>query len=197
MLSASDVETYIQYASDALSFVEAMDVCLHEMMAVLEQEHEAVRSSSLVDVEAATRDKVRIGSEMLRAHESLVVLGDRVRRSLEQVSGEKGAVELTLAHLCQWLAKLRSYCLDASLGVQVLDHILSLLEKKSGDFMVRHAAVRPKIEMNVYLTQRLLENHRQTVRFWQEVMAESESVYTQQGLTRKVSESATVLRVKA
>jgi hypothetical protein len=55
----------------------------------------------------------------------------------------------------------------------------------------------PKIEMNHYLTQKLLHQHQASHRFWQELARAASSTYTAEGVVAKSQDATSVFRAKA
>ena len=197
MMNQRYIENFIRDASEVKTHVEALEASVVQLRSLLTHEHEAVRASELVTIEELTREKVRIGNEIARTYDSLQAVSQRVRSTYERVTGQHAAPDLNLTQVMTWLEAAAAQCSVDGFDGQILRHIVTRLAEQLAAFRTLHSEVKPKIEINVYLTRRLLENHWQTIKFWQDILAESEATYTPSGVARKTPEGAPSLRVKA
>ena len=110
---------------------------------------------------------------------------DKVSPKLTNVS----AMVKALDELCDELRR-------DGFGNEVLRHVGQGLKAKFSEFSELKEKVQPLMEMNQYLLQRMMVNHHETFRFWQELAAEAMASYTPDGV-QKNDPNASIISVEA
>ncbi len=143
---------------------------LDHLAEVLALEMDAIKRSDLQKVEEITIEKLRIGNQIIEDSEKIEYL---IQQMSSQDSGEiaSGITDL--------LRIIDSRMIE--LSDEAAREVLDTLKMSVKILVEKRKLLQPKIEGNIYLTQKLLQNHRETQVFWQSLVAESESVYGKSG----------------
>src|SRR5690606_11586522 len=109
---------------------------------------------------------------------------------------EQNASPTKLSHLVSSLRDLAKQVPNATrMDQQIVEHLLEKVEAQLTELEAFHASYNSQISFNKILVEKMLESHRASRLFWQEVVAEVEAVYTKGGI-KKAEGNGSVLKVQ-
>ena len=163
--------------------IESLSKLYSEIIALVDLEHQAIRTSELDEIEVLVRNKQELGDRVIVVAEEISGSFERVKSSVCSISSESVNEAVDLLGLVELLERVR--LAEEGMEYRVFDHERSKLRKVFDEFKTLNEKYQPKIEMNRYLIRKLLHNHQETFRFWQSIAAESESTYGSTGATKQ------------
>ncbi len=177
---------------------KALAVLMVELRQIVQLEHELISLRDIDQLESLTQDKIENGLAIERHVQGIQQLGETIRNMLpRQDQSHDGPTSGNLSLLLKDIQAVRGGLAVEGLPAQVLDHAIGEFAVVSNELQDQRQEIQPKIEMNSYVTQAILNRHREMMRFWQEVSNESCMTYGASGETKGKSSSSSVLRVKA
>ena len=165
------------------------------MKNLFEAEHDYVRKSDLKSLEILTDDKIKISQSIgVNIQKIERIYNDLYNLAGYLISDSAESKIPNLSNIRRVFQDLRSKLDKQGINykIETFDQLDSVLKKVISFQQV----LSPKIEMNIYLTNKLLDHHRETYRFWQEIALESSSVYGEKG-DAKPQTSVPILSIKA
>lgn len=177
---------------------KALAVLMGELREIVQLEHELISLRDIEQLENLTQHKIENGLAIESHVQGIQQLGETIRNMLpRQDQGYSGPTSGNLSLLLKDIQDIRGALAVDGLSAQVLDHAIGEFATVSAELQAQRQEIQPKIEMNSYVTQAILNRHREMMRFWQEVSNESCMTYGASGETKGKSSSSSVLRVKA
>lgn len=181
----------------------ALATLYSRMPALIEAEHEAVTSGNFNLVRDASAAKMSVCDEISVAHETLVEQARRLPRVAEAITGHPCEAPATLSACLSVMVDLADFVSrDASnnpvpsLTRDLLQRLLAGSTSSLASFLETAESVKPRIEANRLLLEKLARSYQESYRFWIEMAAETQSPYDARGV-QKSSSVASGIRVKA
>ena len=159
---------------------------------IIEEEHENVRYSRLEKLELLTLKKIELGDLIKSETQSLFTIFRKVRELMCSSCSGQSPDPVDLSELVEQLKALE---ITDTLEGKVFDFEIGKLSSALLEFKNIKKKYQPKVEMNRYVINKALKNHRETFCFWQSIASESESIYGSKGVA-KSKPLDPILRVK-
>ncbi len=166
-------------------------------------EHEAVISGNFNLIREASGAKMQVCDQIAVSHEALVDQSRRLPGVSEAVTGQFCAHPVTLSECLIKLVDLADAATKESSGGAVQSMTRDMLQRllagstSSLEFFLEVAsAVKPRIEANRILLQKLAKSYQDSYRFWVEMAAETQAPYDARGVQR-FSSVASGIQIKA
>ncbi len=162
---------------------KVIDTCvqLHQVLADFEKvvlkENDAIGRSDLKELEDITDEKLIFGDRVKKQIRAL-------KEAMDFLAFELGSTEHEAdddRQLAEFVANIRPRLVARNPELEPKMKQMEDWVRKLKDLRL---AIFAKLETNAYLVKRLLEYHRETYAFWQEVARESEATYGQTGKTK-------------
>jgi len=195
MSGTFSMESAIEAASNLKDSVLVLFDSYNKLAAIIELEHAAIKASNLIEIEKIVVDKQAIGAAIESSVTSMRMAASKLAQ-IHTALTLPPKPHASISDCLGLLADIRESLAANKFGTQVFDHVMNGLKTAFDKFATVKATVQPKVEMNKYLTEKLLHHHQQTFRFWQELAQESVATYGPAGLQKPAS-AATAFRVKA
>jgi hypothetical protein len=151
---------------------------------VIQDEHDAIKSGNINIVEQTTAEKVKLGESVEACFNLLRSAAEELKTWRRRLLEDDTQSVVTLKDCVATLELLAERLGGEVFGVQVLRHQTQGLKQLVHDFDAQFKRVQPLVEMNKYLTERMLVNHQESYRFWVSVIEETESAYNAQGVQK-------------
>lgn len=196
MFRSSPYETAIELTSAIKDHVTQLSACYQDLLKMIDAEHAAISRSDLQTIEDIVEHKTAIGANIEAEVTAIRQLGVRTATVYEKVFQTPIIAPISITACYDLLKSIRESIQEDTFVVQLFDRVLSNLDNVIKSFKTLREQTEPKIEMNRYLTERLLHQHQESYRFWQSVAQESQATYDAGGSQRS-STTPPVLRVKA
>ena len=195
-MSKPDKVTFLEPLMGALVSIskEILNSML-DLQKLIDAEHDYIRKSDLKSLELVTQEKEKI-SQKIRENITKIerVYGDVCSLAGFLIGDSKESRAPNLSNIAKVFEDLREKL--ESQGAVFNIELFKSVDKALREVILFQKNLSPKIEMNVYLTSKLLDHHRETYRFWQEIALESSSVYGENG-DAKPQTSVPILSIKA
>ncbi len=153
----------------------------HEVIA---NEQIAIEASNLDEIEQILPQKVSLGDHIESSIHQVSSIFQTIVESISSISSIS-TTEMSLSNISQKLDSIVIELGEQNLETRVLKHNISKLKDKIASMQELHKDLYPKIEANKYLVDTLLDNHRQTHRFWLGMISESQGTYGAHGSHNK------------
>jgi|GEM_PF-1862121 len=170
--------------ADYLKAIESIESAYVEVANQLEPEHRAIMQRDLKEIERITPIKVLAGEKF----ECAVSAFKKAWRHEVMNKDDRGSVSLgsVLTYLKE---QSKVFTEDSAQALmtsceRAFERLVKLREK-----------TEPRMKMNKYLLEKMLRFHQENYRFVQEVLAESEATYGNQG-NRNVTQRHSIITVK-
>ena len=164
---------------------------------VILAEEEAITRSDLSKIEEIIPEKVACGGAIETSINKVSSIMQSLASEFAKDSKVPKGSDISLSNLVSILETIGGVKQDnEELDNKVLTHTIKKLKVGIDNMLQSHRDIYPKVEANKYLVDSLLENHRQTHRFWLSMISESQGTYgskgapTQQNLTSMISVKA-------
>ncbi|MBF0442447.1 MAG: hypothetical protein HQK54_11125 [Oligoflexales bacterium] len=192
------LENLINLANEIYRHLKDISDAYESLVPVLEEELQAFRNSNLVMAEEVIKKKEDIGERILFLVNDLKSNANKIfligkEFSIKDCS--QNEIGNSLGNVIATLESIENRTKDVGLRNKVLGHIISKLRDEYEKFRRLIDSAKPKIEINVSITKRLLERNYELMRFFQEVDNESSVTYNALGETCKKSDIS-VLKVR-
>ena len=166
--------------------LKLLDRSVKELPSLLDEEEKAVTLHDISMLEKALIRKKACGEAILEAKKRCQELGHRLG---EQTEGADKPESLTdLLHLLEG----HKPGLRGPLASSVLRTCHELLVKITGEFASSHI----RIKRNQFIVSKLLQNHQESYRFWNQLIREKNSRYNEKG-TVKDLQNVSQISIKA
>jgi len=143
---------------------------------LLEREREAIKTSSFQIVEQITDQKV--ATTGLIEH-SFQIMQKAVQSLADVTKYYETGLEapVTLKDCVQFVSDVSNLYEPELFAVKILKHQAEKLREMVAKFDSLYKSVKPQIEANKYMVETLLENMRESYRFWLSIQEEAASGY--------------------
>lgn len=166
-------------------------------------EHEAVISGNFNLIRQASDAKMQVCDQITASHEFLQEQSRRMPGISDAVTGQLCAQPVTLSACLTRLVDLAdAVTQEATSGTvqsmtrDMLQRLLAGSTSSLEFFLEVAAAVKPRIEANRILLQKLAKSYQDSYRFWVEMAAETQAPYDARGVQR-FSSVASGIQIKA
>ena len=176
------------------SHIESMLLSMSQLANLIEDEHKIVAESDLDQLERITCLKIDIGQKIEESTNSIYSVLSELR-VLYPLSEDANTSITSISDIISEFGSVvgdRSKDLESKVYIKSLEECRQLVK----DLYLLRKDSQPKIEMNMYLVQKSLNNHRETIMFWKNLIDNSASGYDSGGQSKELKSSA-VLQVKA
>jgi hypothetical protein len=147
----------------------------------LEQEQALIAAGKLGAVDTIVEGKERLGAEIEASFQGLTEVCAEITR-LNAAAGLAQGAPTTLTEAVEALAALVAPLGgEQTLAAEVARRQITSTRQVVADFLDLHRRVKPRIEANRYLLDRLLDNLRLSYRFWQSMTEQVAVPYNAQG----------------
>jgi len=201
--NAKAVDNLVEFITGFRHELGAMATLYGQLPVLIDAEHEAVTSGNFNLVREATGAKIAVCDLIASTHEKLVDLSRRLPRIAGSLTGETCETPATLSacltvmvDLADMVSRDNSSNPVQALTRDVLQRLLAGSTSSLASFLEIAESVKPRIEANRLLLQKLAKSYQDSYRFWIEMAAETQSPYDSRGI-QKSSSVASGIRVKA
>ncbi len=196
MFRSSPYENAIEVTSAIKDHVAELSTCYQDLLKMIDSEHAAISRSDLQTIEDIVEHKVALGTRIEEQVNAIKQAGVRTATIYEKIFSTPIIAPISIGAIIDLLVSIRESAQEDGFLFQLFDRVLGGLQNNFRAFKTLREQTEPKIEMNRYLTERLLHHHQESYRFWQGVAQDSQATYDAGG-TQKSSVTPPVLRVKA
>jgi len=189
------IEIFIELASRFKDQTEDLHKAYAMLLDVVEREHQAIKTSKISEVEQAGVEKEQVTEFVTRLIEDLQMTSQKIYGAYTELTGKTVDATPQLSDTIEILEEVKAAVDQQSLSYKVYLHVFDRAKVAVAELLSKHRTLKPKVEMNRYLTETMLHQHQQNFLFWQEVVAESEATYTKKG-TRRNDQAAGMLKVQ-
>ena len=200
------LENLVDFITGFRRDLELLAKLYGQMPALIAAEHEAVISGNFILVRESSGAKMLVCDEITSTHGALIDLSRRLPRISEALTGDVCPVPATLSECLRRLVDLSDAASSdqndspsQSLTAMTRDVLQRLLAGSASSleaFLDVAEAVKPRMEANRVLLQKLAQSYQDSYRFWIEMAAETQAPYDARGLQRS-SSVASGIRIKA
>jgi len=180
MFQPAALESVVELASTMRDVVTALYEAFAQMPVMIEQEHEAIRSGKLSNVEQVMAQKVALGEVIEAQHMELKRICDRLSLWCQMNLGSS-----RFQNMSQVVDAFDAIVLaspERSLHRQVIAHLAKAIRTRLEQFSAAAKAAKPSLEVNRIVVEKAIRNHQESWRFWQNVAAESSATYNATGV---------------
>lgn len=190
-------ESVIEMAASLKQDVQSLIKHYSSLAPIISNEHNAIKNHDLSAIEDAQKSKLDIGQQIELIFESLKEKASTLTGWHDTFfESDHGSKPPSLSLCIEYIKKLREKFPTSGLSVQIIDHQTKALDELFAKLQKVMSEVKPVIETNKLVLQKMAFNYQESYRFWKELDAELTASYNAQGL-QKSSENNSVLRVKA
>lgn len=156
-----------------------------ELMPIVAEEHRLLKNSDLDGLEKLVQHKSLVCDQIVKITMAICHKG-----SDPSQDGKRATLEDIIANLS------KIPCNVDGIKQKIIDYSLRDIRKISDELRVFRNITQQKVEMNIYLTRKLLDHHRKVYDLWNDVAEKSAGVYSPSG-QHSSTDITPVLRVKA
>lgn len=197
MISQIHIENVVGIIKDMSEHGKVLKQFFSDLREIILQEHEAIKAHQIDAVEELTRQKLEVGQLIENKVQILQQRSENFRDIYTRYFPDAESVgQIQLSQVTIWLETFLEQCPEM-LQKNNLRQVTKEFKNTVTDLLQKRTEVQPKIEMNSYLTKKLLNRQRELIRFWQDVANEAAMTYGASGETKGQTTSTSVLRVKA
>lgn len=185
MPSLPPIEQFIEITSSLKEQTGVLYDAYLRFPKILEREREAIRASSFQLVENITEEKVHVTALIEAAFQIL----QKAVQNLADVTKyyETGlAAPTTLKECVTFVTDIAARYSPELFAVKILAHQSEKLRDLVTKFDGLYKTVKPEIEANKYMVETMLENMRESYRFWISISEEAASGYDLSGKQKAV-----------
>ena len=197
------VENLVEFITGFQRELGTLAAFYGQLPALIAAEHEAITSGNFNLVRDASEAKMMVCDQIATSHESLVGLSKRLPRMAELMTGHSTTIPVTLSECLTQLVDLADSVSGGSgtgsiqaLTRDILQRLLSSSTSSLEAFLEIAETVKPRIEGNRILLQKLSQSYQDSYRFWLEMAAGTQAPYDARGMQRS-SSVASGIRIKA
>jgi hypothetical protein len=180
----ASAEAIIAVASQLKDQVTGLHQAYVRLPQVIEDEHAAIKAGRIAAVEQTAEAKAQLGAQIEACFGAMRKASDELKAWRARLLGGPERPVVTLRDCVAALEELAASLDGAAFGVQVLKHQTQGLKQLVAEFDGQFKRVQPLIEMNKYVTERMLANHQESYQFWISLVEETESAYNAQGVQK-------------
>jgi len=180
MPSLPPIEQFIEITS---SLKEQTGILYDAYLAfpkLLEKERDAIKTTNFLIVEQVTEQKVATTGLIEHSFEIM----QKAVQSLSETTKyyETGLpAPITLKDCVQFVSDVANLYDPELFAVKILKHQAEKLREMVSKFDLLYKNVKPQIEANKYMVETMLENMRESYRFWLSIQEEAASSYDLSG----------------
>jgi len=190
-------ESVIEVAASLKNDVQSLIKLYSSLSPIISNEHAAIKNHNLVAIEDAQKTKLDIGQQIELTFEALKEKYSNLAGWHDNFFQNDQKQKPPSLSLCiEYLKQLKEKFPSTGLSTQVLDHQIKAIDELFIKLQKVMSEVKPAIETNKLVLQKMAFNYQESYRFWMELDAEFTASYNAQGL-QKSSENNSILRVKA
>lgn len=188
----------IAKASGLKAHIEELTALYAQVPGFLEADKRALAASDLMTLEALSVRKLAVA-------EAIEENFGRLKDSITEIERFVGAIHdsprlatpVTLSGVLGWLTAFGTTLQqEKGFAVQVFRHLTAGLEKLGTELLEQHRVLRPALEANKFMLERVLAFKQESFRFWQDVANVTMSNYNAQGAQKSTSVKS-VLQIRA
>lgn len=202
-INSRGVESLVDFITSFRHELGALASLYGQLPDLIAAEHEAVISGNFNLIRQASDAKMQVCDQITTSHESLLELSRRLPGVSEAVTGQFCAQPATLSAALSRLVDLAEAVTQENSGGTVQSMTRDMLQRLLAGstsslefFLDVAAAVKPRIEANRILLQKLAKSYQDSYRFWVEMAAETQAPYDARGVQR-FSSVASGIQIKA
>jgi hypothetical protein len=190
-------DTVINAGQEIRNGLSTLAFAIDDLETLISREHEIIRHSDLQQFEIVTGEKEALYEVISKASIGLHADAERIKECYAGVFEDSKNVLPSVTQVVEWLRKLAEIGDQTTQTKQkIVNHLANEIERVFSALQTKKREIQPKIEMNKYLISKLLNHHRASIRFWQEINEEASATYGNSGMAKSKS-SSSILRVKA
>ncbi|NRA67068.1 MAG: flagellar protein FlgN [Pseudobacteriovorax sp.] len=173
----------IQLVLESQDAVIDVNSSLDDLLTVIEEEKKAIEASDINLVEQALERKLEVEADSRSRSLQLTLAFQKLVEYLRS-QGMIGESPLGLTELWQEEFELQNTKSENLFEEKLFFHEWKKTKEVFQRFKVAYENCQIKIEANKYLIEKLLNHHRETYRFWQGIISESQATYGAKGLPK-------------
>ncbi len=202
-INSRGVESLVDFITSFRHELGALASLYGQLPDLIAAEHDAVISGNFNLIRQASDAKMQVCDQITTSHEALLELSRRLPGISEAVTGQFCAQPATLSAALSRLVDLAEAVTQENSGGTVQSMTRDMLQRLLAGstsslefFLDVAAAVKPRIEANRILLQKLAKSYQDSYRFWVEMAAETQAPYDARGVQR-FSSVASGIQIKA
>jgi len=202
-INSRGVESLVDFITSFRHELGALASLYGQLPDLIAAEHDAVISGNFNLIRQASDAKMKVCDQITTSHEALLELSRRLPGISEAVTGQFCAQPATLSAALTRLVDLAEAVTQENSGGTVQSMTRDMLQRLLAGstsslefFLDVAAAVKPRIEANRILLQKLAKSYQDSYRFWVEMAAETQAPYDARGVQR-FSSVASGIQIKA
>lgn len=202
-INSRSVESLVDFITSFRHELGALASLYGQLPDLIAAEHDAVISGNFNLIRQASDAKMQVCDQITTSHEALLELSRRLPGISEAVTGQFCAQPATLSAALSRLVDLAEAVTQENSGGTVQSMTRDMLQRLLAGstsslefFLDVAAAVKPRIEANRILLQKLAKSYQDSYRFWVEMAAETQAPYDARGVQR-FSSVASGIQIKA
>jgi hypothetical protein len=165
-----------------------MIVSYQSLPAILDLEEKAIAHQDLRAIDSIGIEKQKISDAISAAFDEMngqfLILRKHWQATLGQGNHER---DLSFKHLVTMIENLCQILTLSSFELKFLNETTAILKVQLGDLDRMMADLKPKIERNKIIVQKMLKHYQESYRFWVEVADEQASNYDADGLKKSIT----------
>lgn len=192
------IDELIATVSGFKNYIQELVGLYDQVPTLLEGDKKALAASDLSELEA-------LGARKLAIAETIEAVFNQLNRSIQDI--ERSSREIpgmprlmspfTLSSTMEWLVKLGATLKRDGFAAQVYLHIVNAAGEMATQLLTKHNDMRPALEANRYMMEKVLAFKQESYRFWQDVANVSMSGYNSQGTQTTATTARSVLQIRA
>jgi hypothetical protein len=195
MFRSNPMDKAIEAAAKLKAALSSLLAAYQELLKIIDAEHAAISRSDLVVIEELVLHKDKSALAIQSAIQDIKVIGASLQKLVrDYFKGSEVSVQ-TIQEVLNAFEPIRQ-SQDSNIYLDALNNLLDSSKSIYHKFIELRLVTEPKIEMNRYLTEKLLHHHQLSYQFWQEIDRESSATYQDDG-KQKHKVVSPLLRVKA
>lgn len=195
MLRTQPLEKAIEYLSSFQKVLVELRSDYVELLKVVDAEHAAISRSDLQTIESLVQHKASTSEELENHALDIRKIASKLQGFIQDLC-RMTLPCASITDVMNMFSTIENYFSESSITRDAFLKILLSTRIIYDEFVDLRRITEPKIEMNKYLTERLLNHHQQSYLFWQEIARESTATYGDDGVQRQ-KVIAPLLRIKA
>ena len=176
----------IAILSDFSQFLVELRDRYKELLPLVSEEHRLLQSSDLSALENLTKTKTQVCDQIIK----LTLNVQKFGQDLFPENPEP------LRNISEIVESLEEKFNIEGLKQHVVSHLIREIKLNLGEMKRLRDHSQSKIEMNIYLTKKILNHHRKAYELWNDVAEKSAGVYTPAG-QHSNRDISPILRIKA
>ena len=163
----------IKNVSKFLVVLREISYLYKKLLPIIEEEHRLLQKSDISKLEALIGEKTRVGDEIIK--QSLFL-----QRSvfIKEYHGVESGRDMSIGSYIKGIEKIR---LSSKKNQEMIDHTLTEIQSIADHIRKDRLASENLVAMNIYLTKKILDHHRNTFKFWAETAGQATGIYDSSG----------------